>query len=67
MVQFEIFGSICKIEPARGVLRQTYTPLYRSTDPSTSSGCSAVHGEPVEPSRRSPLFLEGKLYKFVLV
>src|SRR3989339_2124584 len=28
----------------------------RSTDPSTSSGCSAVHGEPVEPSRRSLWF-----------
>ena len=30
-----------------------FNPDNRSTDHSTSSGCSAVHGESVEPSRRS--------------
>ncbi len=29
--------------------------IPRSTDPSTSSGCNAVHGEHVEPSRRSSI------------
>ena len=28
----------------------------RSTDSSMNSGCSAVHGESIEPSRRSPLW-----------
>ena len=32
---------------------QIYDFLNRSTDPSTGSGCSSVHGELVEPSRRS--------------
>ena len=47
MVQFRIFGSICKIEPAQVCYGKLTHPLYRST----------------ERSRRSPLFLEGKLYK----
>ena len=52
---------------AGGVLRKTYTPLYRSTDPSIDSGCSVVNSELVEPSRRSPPFLEGnqKRLKFL--
>ncbi|MBI4221328.1 MAG: hypothetical protein HY607_01410 [Planctomycetes bacterium] len=33
--------------------RYSKYPDNRSTDPSTSSGCSAVHGESVEPSQRS--------------
>ena len=27
--------------------------VNRSTDPSMNSGCCAVHGESIEPSRRS--------------
>ena len=49
------------------VAENLHTPLYRSTDPSMNSGYSAVHGESIEPSRRSPLFLEGnhKRLKFL--